>query len=197
MAAGVRGRGGPASAALAALVLAAACGVGPQGTPVRISAEDVPADLRVTGGSTTTSSPEDTRRVEVFLVANRGLVGVGREVPADEPLLQGTLDALAAGPTTAEAASGLRSALPAEGRIDAGKVDGRVATVDLPSSFVELTPAEQGAALAQLVYSATTVSGVDAVRFTVGGKPVAVPRLDGTLTREPVTRADFAGFAGR
>lgn len=70
-----------------------------------------------------------------------------------------------------------------------------LATVDLAESFSELAGPAQQVALAEIVYTATARPGVGQVRFTLGGEPVAVPRGDGSLSSEPLTRSDYAAFA--
>jgi len=49
-------------------------------------------------------------------------------------------------------------------------------------------------AVAQLVLTATSLQGVDAVRLTIGGDPVEAPLPTGELTSAPLTAADYAVF---
>jgi Sporulation and spore germination len=70
-----------------------------------------------------------------------------------------------------------------------------LATVDLAESFSELAGPAQQVALAEIVYTATARPGVGQIRFTLGGEPVEVPRGDGSLSSEPLTRSDYAAFA--
>jgi hypothetical protein len=70
-----------------------------------------------------------------------------------------------------------------------------LATVDLAESFAELAGPAQQVALAEIVYTATSRPGVGQVRFTLAGEPVEVPRGDGSLSSEPLTRSDYASFA--
>ncbi|HZB21324.1 MAG TPA: GerMN domain-containing protein, partial [Blastococcus sp.] len=49
-------------------------------------------------------------------------------------------------------------------------------------------------AVAQLVLTATSLQGVDAVQLTIGGEPVEAPLPTGELTSAPLTAADYAVF---
>jgi hypothetical protein len=46
----------------------------------------------------------------------------------------------------------------------------------------------------QLVLTATSVPGIDAVRLTLTGDPVEAPLPDGELTSDPLTADDYAVF---
>ena len=69
---------------------------------------------------------------------------------------------------------------------------GAVATIDLAGQFEDPESGhDRTAALSQLVYTATQSERVRSVRFELDGRPVEVPRGDGSLTREPVDRSDY------
>jgi len=177
--------------ALAAAPAVAGCGVGGQSSPVVLS-DEVPADLRSAPAEpTTTAAPGRTQRVEVYFTLQRGLQPVLRDVPNDASVLAAAIDALRRGPNAAESANGFRSAILPDARIQGSRVDGAIALIDLPDSFLTTPPVDQNTSLAQMVYTATAIPGISGVRFTVDGRVVAVPRTDGTLTREPVSRTDF------
>jgi spore germination protein GerM len=69
------------------------------------------------------------------------------------------------------------------------------ATVDLAESFRDLAGTDQRVSLAELVYTATGRPGVGQVSFTLDGQPIEVPRGDGSLTSEPLTRSDYPELA--
>jgi spore germination protein GerM len=50
-------------------------------------------------------------------------------------------------------------------------------------------------ALAEIVFTATGRPGVGQVSFSLDGRPVEVPRADGSLTSEPLARTDFRELA--
>lgn len=51
-------------------------------------------------------------------------------------------------------------------------------------------------AYGQIVCTLTGRFDVSAVSFTRDGKPLEVPRADGTLTSEPLRGSDYAGLLG-
>ncbi|MFZ6005585.1 MAG: GerMN domain-containing protein [Actinomycetota bacterium] len=67
-----------------------------------------------------------------------------------------------------------------------------VARVDLRSAITSLSGDAQLLAIAQLVCTLTGQPGVGPVSFTLEGASVDVPRGDGSLTSEPVSRDDYA-----
>ena len=69
-----------------------------------------------------------------------------------------------------------------------------VAQVDLAAEFAELGSDRQLLAIAQLVLTLTSRPGVGQVAFTLDTAPIDVPRADGTITSDPVTRADYASM---
>jgi spore germination protein GerM len=54
---------------------------------------------------------------------------------------------------------------------------------------------EQLIALAEIVYTATARPGVGQVSFTLEGEPIEIPRGDGSLTSDAVTRGDYRELA--
>jgi hypothetical protein len=66
-----------------------------------------------------------------------------------------------------------------------------VARVDLTAGFAQISAADQALALAQVVCTLTSLPGVAQVLFTLDGEPVDIPRADGSLTNEPVSRLDY------
>jgi hypothetical protein len=174
--------------ALGASILAA-CGV-----PTDDQPRDVPAGERAelgaaTGGATGSAG----RDPQVFLLgstrAKETLAGAPRAVP---PSLTGVLAALLAGPSAEEQARRLRSAVPSGTRLRSARLgeDG-VATVDLDATFDQSQGDAQRKAVAQVVFTATGIDGVDAVRLLVEGKAREWPRGDGFFQREPLTRAAY------
>jgi hypothetical protein len=70
-----------------------------------------------------------------------------------------------------------------------------LATIDLSEAFADLGGADQLVALAEIVYTATARPGVGQVLFTLEGEPIEIPRGDGSLSSDAVTRGDFPSFA--
>jgi spore germination protein GerM len=69
-----------------------------------------------------------------------------------------------------------------------------IAAVDLTPGFAELPGDRQLRAVAQMTCTLTAQPGVGQVRYTLGGSSIAVPRADGSVTGDPVTRQDYGSL---
>ncbi len=197
--AGLRSRLSHLTAAAAAMVVAGslvACGIPADSQPQALARKDIPFDLLAP--STTIAAPGSPGArvpLNVYLVGITGLVPVSRDVRAPVTLSE-ALSALLSGPTDAEVANGLRTSVSAQTSLSAGVVGFGVGTVDLGGAFGQVGGQEQILAVAQLVFTATSVPGIVKVQFTLGGRPVEVPAGDGTLTQGPLGRSDFPSLGG-
>ncbi len=189
------------AAVVSMVLVVAACGPSAQDRPDEIGTDDVPFGLleppTTASPSTTTTTVARGVQVTVFLVGPAGPVPVARSLDEDRVTLRGALAALAAGPTDDEAALGLHGAVPPEADLRAISVERGIATVAVDKLFLELGTGEQTDALAQIVFTATGIDGIDRVRFEVDGEPVAVPALDGSIVERPVTRRDYGAVGSR
>jgi spore germination protein GerM len=70
-------------------------------------------------------------------------------------------------------------------------VTNAIATVLLSRDFVDVPARQELLAVAQVVYTATAVGGIAAVRFVVDGSSIEVPGGDGRLVTRPVGRSDY------
>ena len=130
--------------------------------------------------------------LDVYLVDRTGIAPIRR--PAIEASVASAIEALRAGPQSSDTDRGLRSAVPTTDMIvGAGLTDG-TATVELASSFLTLPGTEQVLAIAQIVFTVTSVPGVVRVDFTLDGQPLAVPRADGQPASGAVSRQDYASL---
>ncbi|MFC7275928.1 GerMN domain-containing protein [Paractinoplanes rhizophilus] len=180
--------------ALAAVLLAAAF-VGGCGVPV----DEEPRNLRSPGISYGSSGPAPDRfgsAVErLYLVRDGGLARVLRRVPAARSPEQ-TLQDLLAGPTAAEHEDGLSTALSTM-TIDGIAVDQRRAVVAIGGAGQQGTRSDEILAYGQIVCTLTSQGAeVGTVSFTSDGRPLGVPRGDGSLSADPLTIADYAGLLG-
>ena len=185
-------------AALAALGAGlAGCGVGAQGAPEALDPKAVPYGLLEPASSPRTSDPGTlTARVTVYMEAENGrLVAVHRDV-AWPATISAILGQLAAGPTVGESGHGLASPASSVGHFQVGPVHGGVVSIELPISFESLGGQDQQVAAAQIVFTVTTFTGIKGVRFLVGGQVAHVPTGDGSLTRGPSTRGEYAALEG-
>lgn len=178
------------------VVLLTSCGVGTESRADVVDDDRVPFGLLDADRQPVTGpSPDGQVLVDVYFSdENDGvLAGVTRRVGT--PSLDEALAELERSPTDAEAAAGLLSALAEVEAIAGTEVSRGVATIDLSESFAEISGADQLVAIAQLVYTATARPGIGQVTFTLEGQPIEVPRGDGSLTSDAVTRGDYARMA--
>lgn len=177
-------------AALVGVVAAAlvvSCGVPAQDRPHVIPDAALPPE-QATPSSTIAASVD----ASIYFVRDDQPVRVARRVGSRA--LDGVLDALLAGPTDAELAAGIRTALPADAELRVVEVAGRVATVDVGSLLDGITGQEQILVFAQLVLTATDPREVDGVVFERAGRGIDAPTVDGTLVTRPLTRGDYASL---
>lgn len=197
-----RGRGRPGrshrpSTAVAAVlatvgILAAGCGI-PRDAEPRVSPGGLvmPA-LAPSDPATLPGAPDPEREASIYLVRAEQIVKVIRN--AGRADLTGVLDLLLAGPTEAEFAAGIRTAISPQTDLRSVRLEGDTAVVDVSAAFVEVGGQEQILAVAQIVLTATAVPGTARVRFLLEGQPVEVFRPDGTLTAEALGPTDYAGL---
>jgi spore germination protein GerM len=134
------------------------------------------------------------RDVTVYFARGGVLVPETRRIPPPVSLTA-LIRSLRRGPTNAEAAAGIRTALPEENAVRSVRLEAGEATVDLTDALADLSTGDQVLALAQIVFTLTGSPGVGQVRFTRDGNPVEVPRPDGGLTREGLSRDAYAALA--
>ena len=124
---------------------------------------------------------------------SEGLVPVLREVPETTAVARAAMNAVLAGPTTAE--SGERtvtSAIPAGTRLLGITIRNGVATVDLSTEFDSGGGStSMGYRLAQVVYTLTQFSTVKSVIFQIEGETVTVFGGEGIILDGPQARADY------
>jgi germination protein M len=101
------------------------------------------------------------------------ICAVGRSVPHTQAVARAALEQLLAGPTDAERAAGLTTALPADGHVVDVAIANGTATVDLSGALDD-------AARAQVTYTLTQFPTIARVVLRVDGQPAP-----------PVTRADY------
>lgn len=190
-----------------AAVVPAGCGMPTDGSPRALPPDDVPFGLLEPDpvSTTTTAAPSGASSlVTIYLVGPQPcrtsssslpcLVAVERRVSAPATV-EKVLDALVLGPNDAETDRGLRTAISPATEVLSAPVEAGIATIDLASGFTVGELSEQIVGFAQFVYSATSLSGVAGVRFTLNGAPAQFPQGDGTTTQTPVGRAAYASLA--
>ena len=189
------------------MTIAVACGIPEDEVPQAIN-QALPPRVVEQASSTTTRPTASTRDATLFLVRGRTdgadpdtleSVTAPVEVPsnaAEYP--QAVLRHLVKGATADQVARGLRSDIPGtveirEARLDAPPASS-VLVVDL-SDLGKVEGPKQRTAVAQIVFTATAIDGIRAVRFLIDGQASSIPIDRGTA--EPgaaVTREDFPGL---
>lgn len=178
-----------AVAAATASLLASACGVADQRSPVGISGVNLPSPPSTVAGS----ASEPGRRVRVYFVANSDtLIPVVRSDPVGD--VSAAVRELLAGPTRKEVAAGISSAVPSGTKLLSAQLAAGTATLDFTNPLTSLTGHEELLAFAEIVTTADGSPGVDQVVIDVAGQPVNAPEPNGTLAQGPVSAADYANL---
>jgi hypothetical protein len=178
----------------ALLVGAAGCGVPTHESAQKVEAKNVPYQLLDQDSGVATPAAAGERDVPIFFARDGRLVAASRRLPASATLGR-VLATLGDGPTSAEVSAGVRTALPAQSAVRRVSLAGGTATVDLARRFTTLSSSDQLLALAQIVYTLTARPGIGQVRFTLQGERTEVPRANGALTSNRVSRDDYAALA--
>jgi spore germination protein GerM len=173
-------------------MLAAACSIRTDTAP-----RDIPADDRTleqagagAGGTVGQSriyllSPAETGQ-------QRQLRSARRDVPATADEL---LTALFEGPTQLELDGRIGTAVPTNVSLLSTRPVGGVLVVDVTEGLGDLTGDALVLAVAQIVFTASEVDGVDAVRLTVEGVAEPWPTGDGQTSTSALTVFDYPGIA--
>jgi hypothetical protein len=165
----------------------------PQGAvslgPVSKTVNSTTTTTTTTGSDTTVPAPTS---LEVWFARGETLVSVQRTHEATLQVATAAIGELLAGPTKAERASGLQSAIPAGTRLLGISIERGVATIDLTSEY------QSGGGslsmqfrLGQVVYTLTQFPTVKKVSFKLDGTPVNVFSSEGIVLSHPVGRADY------
>ena len=183
--------------ALAVVLVLGGCGVPAGGEPRAIPSSEVPyglADPRPSPSAAVPSDPvADPARIFLLAADNR-LEPRDRDAEggSGQERLRSLLAALAAGPSAAERDQQLSTALPPDVRLTVTELSEGTATVDIQAPAEAPSGWTSRRAVAQIVLTATSVPGVDAVALTFSGDRVEAPVPSGELTSEPLTAADVA-----
>ncbi|MEU4420256.1 GerMN domain-containing protein [Actinoplanes sp. NPDC024001] len=176
----------------ATALLLAACGVAAQDEPHRVELPRRP--LNVTSSAAVTQPAGDAAQVLCLVRENRLSQTVRRVDSVSDP--QRHLDQLLAGPTPAEQAQGLSSALAATDlrvRLPAGSM---TADVEISEPDEGAARSDEVLAYGQIVCTLTSRSDIAAVSFRRDGEPLQVPRGDGTLSNGVLRAGDYRSLIG-
>lgn len=170
-----------------AVLLLAGCIPGPQDEPTPIV---VPAPATAVPDR---PAARGSRTVTVYFQQGGRLHPVER--PAFDTSPAARLELLLAGPSAAEAAAGVRTAVAPRGVLThVTYVVPDTAVVEVSPAFAQISGADQLLAVAQVVWTLTEHPSTSLVSVAVDGRPLEVP-TDRGLSRVPVRRSAYASVA--
>lgn len=175
-------------ATVVALCAMSACGIQTDSSPRDLP--DGERSLDLSDGSTGAAAAGADR---IFLVApgdQRRL----RSVPRDATQTDELLRILLRGPNQDEIDAQYSSLIPTGTRLLSTRTQGDILVVDLSNEITELAGQSLSQAIAQIVYTATEVDGIEAVELQVDGQPQAWPKPNGETTTSQLRTFDFPGF---
>ena len=181
-----RGRIVAAAVAFAGLVVAAGCGIQPDASPRDLPEDEqlLPIDIGQSGAAAAGGD-------RIYLVgpgADRLLRSVTRNAEQPDDLIE----ILMLGPNDEELADQYSTNIPPATRVRSASRQGQFLTVDLTDEITELSPQSLVQAIAQIVYTATEIEGVETVRVRVGDETRTWP----TVTGEPKTDLRIYDYPG-
>lgn len=175
--------------ALTTLVLASsACGIATDATP-----RDLPEAERNLPSGASSAGTDASGGDRIFLVApgeNRLL----RSVPRDAALREDLIRILLLGPNDDEITAQYSSFIPPSTELISVRSQGQILIIDLTEGLSELTGQSLSQAIAQIVYTANEIDGVEAVQLKINGEEVAWPKPNGDTTSDPLRIYDYPGF---
>jgi hypothetical protein len=185
-------------AVVSAAAFVAACG-GPGGgssptSTATVNVTSTPsASLGPTAAPTAATSPTTT--LSLYFLRGEDLGVAERLVPPTTKPATAALEALLAGPTAAERAAGLTSAVPSGTRLLSLSIDGGTARVDLSAQFASGGGSlSVQARVAQVVYTLTRFKTVETVAFMLEGSAVDALGGEGLMLGEGQGRSDWRSF---
>ncbi len=183
---------------LAAMVTLAAsalgaCGIGTDDSPRNVA----PANQQQLGVASDRSAGAATGTARIYLLAPEGagqsqaLQAVARDVTESATEV---ISELLAGPNAQEIAGQLRTALPAGLQLLSATRRSGVLRIDVSEELGELSGEALVAAVAQLVFTASELDGVQSTKILIGGVDQRLPAGNGELQSLPLTVYDYPGL---
>ncbi len=174
-------------------LLGAACSVPEDSSPRALDYSRLPDDLATTP-EPTEPSPLITQEVQFYLIDDNNLLHPTTRDVASPAGPATVLEALLSAPNETETDQALSTALPAEVEVVSVDIDRSrdLVTVALKSEVFEerLEGETRQLAVAQLVFTATHITGATRFLLWLNDNPVPLPTDDGE-SEAPVTRNDF------
>jgi len=177
---------------VAVLIGTVGCGIGPDSTP-----RDVAPNERSLTVNAVSDGDEAGGTSRIYLVApsEAGDPSLLRSTPRDvAPGPTPLLKSLLAGPNPDELASRLVTNIPQETQLLSARSSGDVLFVDVTPEITELSGELLVLAVAQIVFTATEIDGVRAVRLRVDGQDQSWPKGDGATSEGELKVYDYPGL---
>jgi Sporulation and spore germination len=166
----------------------ASCGLAPDAAP-----RDLPEDERTIVPVPVAAGGQAEGPDRIFLGAP-GDERLLRSVPRDAVSREDVLEILFAGPNEDELEQQYTTFLPPDLELLDTFKQGTILFIDVSDEMRELTGQPLSQALAQIVYTAAELEGVERVQLTVNGSPEAWPRPVGDNTSSTLSIYDYPGF---
>ncbi|GIE35107.1 hypothetical protein Ait01nite_081520 [Actinoplanes italicus] len=179
------------AALTACVLLLTACGVPAQDEPHPVVLPRRPLNGTASAAA---ESVGEVAQVLCLIRGNRLVQTVRRTDAVLAP--QRLLDLLVTGPTTAERAEGLSTALATTTLSVTVPAGGRTAAVEISEPDEGTGRSDEALAYGQIVCTLTSRADVAAVTFLRDGRRLQVPRGDGILTGDPLRAADYESLIG-
>ena len=130
--------------------------------------------------------------VRVYFFKGDRLAAVERRQSPDQPPLKQALEETLAGPTAREMDAGFTTQIPPAVKLRAVKIKGRVAIIDLSRELEDYGggSARVEGIVAQLVYTATELPGIDQAWLWIEGQSQVVLGGEGLVLDHPLSRRD-------
>jgi hypothetical protein len=171
----------------AAITLASGCGIQTDSAP-----RDVPPENRARlSGVSVGGVASGAERIYLVGPGDDRLL---RSVPRDPSAPDKLIDLLFLGPNTDERNAGLATNIPTSAGVLSIDTQGSKMVLDVSDDLLTVTGDALVHALAQIVYTASEIEGIESVEIRVDGDRQAWPTSD-RPTLEPLTLYDYPGIA--
>ncbi len=181
-------------------LLAVACGIPTDHSPRPIAQGALPAALAPQTTTTQEGPAPGADAVRLYLVRNVDstprlvgvVVGIRHTTDPTNQVREVMTMLIAEQPSSTGSTRNLTNTIPSAVKILGLKLDGDVLDLDV-SNLDNVESTQQRLAFAQMVFTATDLLGVDAVRFSISGRQAQVP-LDTATSKlgQAIDRADYA-----
>ena len=172
----------------ASILTLGACGIQTDSAP-----REVPVEERALASGGSAAGTDASGADRIYLVAP-GEERLLRSVPRDAALREDLITILLLGPNDDESAAQYSTFIPPSTQLISARSKGQILILDLTNEIADLTGQSLSQAIAQIVYTANEIDGIEAVQLKVEGEDLAWPKSDGDTTTDPLRIYDYPGF---